>query len=370
MSERASEDLRIDDVHVFTGHAFTKLRAVYISNGSIVSTLPPASRPTVVDGERGYLIPGLIDAHNHIGDLFDLSAYRKRGITTALDMACSPLSKLDDLRNHEHGPNIFSAGIPATVPESKHSTNVGIPRSQLLDGPEDAAQFVVKRVGDGSDYIKIVADMPIGPDQATMNAVTAEARRYGKLVIAHAARLETFRMAQKAGVDVVTHLPIDWTLQDEDVFDMVQRGRISVPTLGMMKGMSEALSTRGQPLEYKFALESFSKLHKAGVPIVAGTDGNSGPLKFSPEHGESLFEELELLVKAGMSNGEALRAATSEAAQAFRFSDRGRLEPGMRADVVLLSEDPLENIEAIRSIRRSWYCGRETQLPGIRNRSL
>lgn len=370
MAKHASHDWRLDNVRIFDGHAFSELRTIFVSEETIATRLPQFSKPTIVDGEGGYLVPGLIDAHNHIGDLYDLSNYRERGITTALDMGCSPLSKLDDLRNQQQGPDVYSAGIPATVANSKHSSNVGIPRSELLTGPGDAVQFVDNRVADGSDYIKVIADMPIGPDQAILDAVTAEAQKRKRLVIAHAARFETYRMAQRANVDVVTHLPIDRTLRDEDVQLMVQSGRISVPTLGMMKGMAEALSSRGQPLDYRFARESFEKLHRAGVAMVAGTDANPGPALCMPEHGESLYEELELLVEAGMSNLEALRAATVDAAQAFRFVDRGKIESGMRADLVLLAHNPLEDIRAVRSVRHSWYRGRDVQQSIVKNESL
>jgi imidazolonepropionase-like amidohydrolase len=101
-------------------------------------------------------------------------------------------------------------------------------------------------------------------------------------------------------------------------------------------------------------------LRDAGVPIVAGTDANaSTQIPANVPHGESLHRELELLVEAGLSPLEALRAATVLPATYFGLADRGRIEPGLRADLVLLDEDPLAKISATRSIRRIWIGGVE-----------
>ena len=96
------------------------------------------------------------------------------------------------------------------------------------------------------------------------------------------------------------------------------------------------------------------------MPILAGTDANAGPgIPFSPRHGESLHEELELLIEAGLSTVEALRAATVLPAQYFGLHDRGVIEPGRRADLVLIDGDPIADIRATRQIRRVWCAGVE-----------
>jgi imidazolonepropionase-like amidohydrolase len=73
-------------------------------------------------------------------------------------------------------------------------------------------------------------------------------------------------------------------------------------------------------------------------------------------HGISLHHELELLVDAGLSTLDALRAATSRPAHYFGLADRGLIEPGRRADLVLIEGNPLQDITATQSIRRIW-CG-------------
>jgi imidazolonepropionase-like amidohydrolase len=75
-----------------------------------------------------------------------------------------------------------------------------------------------------------------------------------------------------------------------------------------------------------------------------------------PPYGESMHDELALLVDAGLSTAEALRAATSTAAHAFSLDDRGAITPGLRADLVLVDGDPLTDIAAARRVLRVW-CG-------------
>jgi hypothetical protein len=94
-------------------------------------------------------------------------------------------------------------------------------------------------------------------------------------------------------------------------------------------------------------------LHAAGISVLAGTDaGNPGTA-----HGASLHGELALLVRAGLSPEQALRAATAAPAEAFGLGDRGRIAVGQRADLVLVDGDPLADISATRNIVRIWKNG-------------
>ena len=101
------------------------------------------------------------------------------------------------------------------------------------------------------------------------------------------------------------------------------------------------------------ATESVRRLHAAGVPVLAGTDaGNPGTT-----HGATLHEELALLVAAGLTPSEALTAATALPARTFSLADRGRIAPGLRADLVLVDGDPTTNIDATRAIVTIWKNG-------------
>jgi len=101
------------------------------------------------------------------------------------------------------------------------------------------------------------------------------------------------------------------------------------------------------------ARDTVRLLHEEGVTILAGSDcPNTGTAQ-----GASLHRELELLVEAGLTPIEALRGATSATAEAFHLKDRGRLEPGRRADLLLVRGDPTRDIVATRDIVRIWKEG-------------
>jgi len=96
-------------------------------------------------------------------------------------------------------------------------------------------------------------------------------------------------------------------------------------------------------------------LHAAGVPILAGTDTPN----LGTAWGVSMHREMEMLVDVGLTPIEALRAATSVPADAFRLKDRGRIKTGLRADLILVSGDPEIDITTTRDIVRVWKLGNE-----------
>jgi len=140
-----------------------------------------------------------------------------------------------------------------------------------------------------------------------------------------------------------------------------------VPTLGIMK--SQVAVIRQAPgrghLTFDTALANLRKLHDAGVPLCAGTDANDVPElpQFTHPMGVSLHDELELMTQGGMTTTEVLRGATSRAAEAFGFDDRGRVKEGMRADLVLVEGNPVESIAATKNVRKVWIGGVEVALP-------
>jgi imidazolonepropionase-like amidohydrolase len=160
-------------------------------------------------------------------------------------------------------------------------------------------------------------------------------------------------------VDFITHAPLDGVMSEEDIQRMVENKRISIPTLTMMKGVSQA-----KKLDFDNARKTVAALHFAGVPVLAGTDANMSPgVPANVAHGVSLHEELELLFGCGLSTAEVLRAATSLPAKYFGLHDRGVIQPGYRADLILIKDDPIEDIKATRSLQRVWIAGQELKLP-------
>jgi imidazolonepropionase-like amidohydrolase len=339
----------ITGARVFDGRQLLPPATVTIEGGRIAAIDPTPASPAA-----GVLLPGLIDAHVHLHGRQSLEQLSRRGVTTALDMACGPRELLDDLRGVPGVTDIRSAGIPAIAPGSAHSHIPVVGQLGLVHDPEEAARFVASRIAEGSDYIKIILGSPGGDhDQPTLDALIAAAHDYGKLVIAHASAYEPAARAVASGVDAFTHVPLDRTLDKHVVTDV----RFTIPTLTMM----EAIVRGGRPgADYATARDSVTALHAAGVPILAGTDANQAPgVPAAVSHGESLHRELELLVDAGLSTVDALRAATVLPAEYFGLRDRGVIETGRRADLVLIDGDPVQDIKATRSIRRIWCGGAE-----------
>jgi imidazolonepropionase-like amidohydrolase len=347
----------VTNVRVFDGRRLIPGSSVVI-DGTRIGTDPDGAQ--VIDGAGGVLLPGLIDAHVHLDGPGRLTALAGYGVTTALDMASVP-EQAAGLRGQAGQTDIRGAGIPAIAPGSLHSHFPGIGERGLISGPDEAKRFVADRVAEQSDYIKIVVGSPFADhDQATIDALVAAAHEQGKLVVAHASSAASVAKAQAAGADILTHAPLDQVLGSAAADRAAAAGRVVVPTLTMMETIVANIAPPGA--DYANARASVAVLHQAGVPVLAGTDANDSPgAPAQVPHGESLHRELELLVDAGLSTLEALLAATELPARYFGLSDRGTIEPGKRADLVLIDGDPLADIRATRSIRRIWCGGVEHQ---------
>ena len=344
----------ITNVRVFDGRKLTNPTTVAFSNGRIV---PSSTKADIqIDGQGHSLLPGLIDAHCHVFDKSELGLLAKAGVTTALDMGSFPVDKVHSFRNQKGLTDYHSAGVGLTAPGSHHSKLAGMPTEAMVTSADGGRQFVRDRVKEGMDYIKLIVDHP-GPTQEVIDAACDEAKKVGKLSICHAPSFEAVRMAQEAKCDFVTHVMLDAPITEDGVMKMVQEKRGLIPTLTIMEVVHQ-LGIPGN--DYRNCEESVRAMHQAGVTILAGTDANAVP--GSPahvHHGESMVRELELLVQAGLSNGEALRAATSETSKCFGFKDRGAIETGLRADMMLVEGDPTQDMSAVKHVLKVWCSGIE-----------
>lgn len=344
--------IAITNVRVFDGQKICTPSTVII-NGEFIGS--PDMIPTErLDAQGCILLPGLVDSHIHLTGFENLTQMIEYGVTTAFDMATWPIGLLNSLRGQKGVTDILACGLPAIGPGSVHSKIPTMPREALVANASEAGRFVNDRVVEGADYIKAVADVP-GLDQETLNALVVNAHQNQKIVIVHAVNLIATQMGQNAGADIITHAPLDGVMSDREVHQMVESKRISIPTLIMMKGTAHS-----KGLNFDNACKTVAALHSAGVPILAGTDANSAPgVPSQVSHGISLHEELELLVRCGLSTTEALRAATNVPAKYFGLHDRGVIKPGYRADLVLIRGNPIEDITATRSIQKVWIAGQE-----------
>ena len=387
----------IVNVRVFDGDQVIPQATVIVVDDvieAVGANLPvPQGTPTI-DGAGSTLMPGMLDSHAHAWQRSDLERAAQFGVTTEFDM-WSDLAFVQEMAQEQQltgapdRADHFSAIHPATVTEGyPYNWTPDIIESPTLDVSKQAKKFVKDRLKEGANHLKIMIEdgTLTGPaipvlDNATILALTTEARKRDMLSMAHVTRQATAFAAVNNGVDGLVHIFIDELATPEFIELAVSRGIFVVGTLSAEEAFittdggvaiiddpdlgpyltdleKEYLLWPGPPsvltLEnLQIAQDSVLALHEAGVPILAGTDLST--------HGVSLHRDLELLVDAGLSPTEALVAATSAPADAFGFADRGRIAPGLRADLVLVHGDPTTNIKATRAIQKIWKLGVEVE---------
>ncbi|HEX7306656.1 amidohydrolase family protein, partial [Lentzea sp.] len=355
----------ITDVHPFTGTAFGPLTSVSVEDGLISGLAGGDTAGEVVDGRGGYLLPGLIDTHVHIGHADELAAGLRWGVTTMLDMGTPHWDELRGMRDAESDDRSDVRGVsyPACAVRGRAVRKMGFPASTAVRGPEDAARWVAERLRQDPDHLKIVLEdklpfqpRPLSPE--TVAALVAEAHRAGKSVVVHAASPKAYTTALDAGADVITHAPIGATLSADLAGRVASSGTAVSPTMVMMRTILETMPLKPKRLDFDHTIASTAALHEAGATIVLGTDANAGkPSPAAVAHGRAVHEELALLVRAGLSPADALAAATSRAAAVFGLDDRGVIAPGKRADLVVVRGDPSKRIADVRNVETVFKDG-------------
>ncbi|MBB4930214.1 imidazolonepropionase-like amidohydrolase [Lipingzhangella halophila] len=191
-----------------------------------------------------------------------------------------------------------------------------------------------------------------------VSALVEAGHAAGLQAIAHVSSAAEAGLALDAGVDGLAHVYSDTGPDghagEELAARAAARGVFVVSTLVYIEALAGAGSgaaVRSDRVDN--AAHAARTLHRAGVPLLAGTDATVG----APAHGESLHRELSLLSRAGLTPEETLAAATSIPADRFGLTDRGRIAPGLRADLVLVDGDPTRDIAATRSIADVWKRG-------------
>ncbi|HEY9421533.1 MAG TPA: amidohydrolase family protein, partial [Thermoanaerobaculia bacterium] len=222
-------------------------------------------------------------------------------------------------------------------------------------------------------------------DRATIAAVIQAAQKRGKLAVVHVSTGDGAKMVIEDGANGLVHIFTDEAPEPGFPELVARKKAFVIPTLAVVESTTGGASgstlvedarlapylkaeeaqnlrqsfPKRESLKFSNALETVRQLRAAGVPILAGSDApNPGTW-----HGVALHRELELLVSAGLSPAEALAAATSVPARAFGLKDRGRIAPGLRADLVLVKGDPTADVTASRDIVKVWKIGEEVPRP-------
>lgn len=360
--------------------------AAVVLDGEKIAYAGPSSKLTApqpaltLDLRGGFVMPGLIDAHVHLalsgepdghfsgsdGEaalviLKNAQRNLAAGFTSVRDLGGWNELEFAVRRTIQQGlfagPRLCLAGRFISITESGVDYYRGM--YAVANGPTAMLAAVREQIKNGADLIKLgvtgavlVEDgVPgathLNPDEIAI--AVAEAAKFGRRVAAHAHGADGIRKAVEAGVHTIEH----GTFLHRDpgaIRLMAERGVFLVPTLaagsailsGDASAVPEWIMEKSRPIQ-EDALLSLRMAYEAGVPIANGSDAAT-PLNY---HGDNA-REIYWMQQAGLPPLAALHAATGNAARALGWDDRlGTLQPGKLADLLVLDEDPLDDLRLL-----------------------
>lgn len=369
---------------------------VVIAGGHITSVGPSdrVSIPAgahVVDGNGKFLIPGLWDMHGHLTDATEdaFPLLIMNGVTGVRDMG-GDLAQIDRWRSEIEkgtrvGPHIVRAGPFVDGPKE------GVTNRLTVRTPEEARQAVRDLKAKGVDFIKVHNALPPDAFFALMDEArkehipvavhlprgvsSAEASDAGVASLEHVETMSESALWQKGATAKTVEQAVDETLgpAGQKLFQIfVKNGTWYVPTLvayerGFVLWSNDPESLKPRLDIHEKNIEIVRMMHKAGVPIMAGSDFSDWALV----PGIDLHNELALLVESGFSPLEALQTATLNPAKFLDKTDTyGTIQVGRAADLVLLDMNPLEDISHTRKINAVVRGGKFYPLASIRAQAL
>lgn len=370
-----------------------------VADGKIVavggSAVPAKGESIDLAGKT--IIPGLVNAHGHVGDTqglqtgaqfyteanltAQLKRYASYGVTTVVSLGGDAPAGFA-LRDRNDQPGLDRARIFVAGPVITAAT------------PEAARKEVDRVAAMKPDVIKIRVDDNLGTTAKmsleVARAVIEQAKTHNLRVAAHIFYLEDAKALVRAGAALIAHSVRDLPVDDELSGLLKERNVCVCPTLTrevstfvyesepdffkdpfFLKGadpavldalrdpkrqaqMRESKSAQRYKVALETAIANVRRLFDGGVPLASGTD--TGP----PARFQGYFEhlELELLTRAGLTPAPILAMATGVAAQCSKLSGLGFLRPGHWADFVVLTGNPLEDIRQTKTVESVWIAGR------------
>lgn len=369
-------------------------RVVAVADGY---TTPEDASATVIDLKDKFVLPGLIDSHVHLtSDAGGIAAQLEEvtkspaalayqaesnarktlmaGFTTVRNLGDGDgvtLALRDAVTaGTVTGPTIIDAATSISTTSGHMDASLGFRdelrpffagQANVCDGADDCRRAVRLQIARGADVIKIATtggvNSRIGAglgkqmfdDEA--RALIETAHLYGKKVAVHAHGVDGVNLALAAGADSIEH---GTTADEESIRLFLKSGAYYVPTLSTVNGYIERLAANPdayapdvlEKVRWRIRItgETLRKVHPRGVKIAFGTDAGVS------KHGRNA-DEFELMVKYGMTPGQAIVAATINAADLLGITaDAGTITPGKRADIIAVAGDPLSDVTALKAV--------------------
>lgn len=385
----AADDVAITNAMVFDGTGAAPYSAsVVIEDGLIASVDKSGAVPEgidVLDAEGKALLPGLYDLHVHYtagGEPASSpqisQAYVASGVTSVVDMHQAPEAFAPQRAWLETfpGPNVNIAARMSTT-NGHGATWSDQTTTKWVNTPFAAVEAVKELVPYEPDLIKVFADgwrYGSGVDDTSINeptltALIEEAHKHDLPVVTHTVTVERSGIAARAGVDSQVHSILNTDIDEETLKDVVESGMGYAGTLAVYQADKPEVAEfertgpnyTSRMERYQTGLRNVKTVFDAGGLITLGTDAG---MRFTP-HGESTLRELEQLVRAGLTPTDALIAGTANSAKALdQFEERGSIEVGKAADLVLVDGAPWENISDFRNVEMTWVGGDVMYGPG------
>lgn len=387
--------------------------AIVLIEDGFVQTAGPREEVSIPDDAThvnhsdAVVTPGLIDAHVHLYGyrqhdpakrvVEDHALTTARGVADLRRLLESGFTAVRDLGSRTGiglgravvegtipGPRVYSSGLALSqtaghgdIHELPHEwvQNRGGTHGALADGADECRREARKRVRQGADVLKLQTTGGVMSEQdasedvqytpAEISAITDEAHRAGLPAAAHAQGEAGVKLALRNGVDTIEHA----CYLDAKAIDLLlEREAVVVPTLVAIKHLAEQGEAYGYPeygvrkakLAAESHIESIRRAYEAGVPIAMGTDFTG--IEPNGPHGGNAIEAELYVTEIGMSEMDAVKAATSVAANAIGDNQIGAITEGKLADMIVLDADPLADIQALREVNTVYKAGKRVTI--------
>lgn len=388
-------DLVLKNGFIFNGtNELIKNDLLIISNSKIKCIGLDCSVPEhakIFDLADNTILPGLIDLHIHfnaiskentnysfprmIADFMKfrpqirkkLQEYGITSIRSVGDTRNEILNLKKKISNNElEGPRTFITGPIFTAPNGHPAGTIYKGNSWLIDNgtiqvtdPLVAKNEVEKLANQDVDGIKLVYDNGSAYKTAiprleleVMKAIVDEAKKHNLWIAAHTGSIQEVKEVIEAGVTTIEHGIMSIELIDSIMLKELQGNNVTyIPTLAVQKSIYKSENEE----RFNAAKTNAYSMYKSGIAIGAGTDTQGKDM----EYGKSLIDELKFLVESGIPVFEAINSATINAAKALsKEEELGKIKENYFADLMVVSENPIQNIEALERVKLVVQNGR------------